>query len=38
MAHYPNPQKSQLPLLGSQLNDVRHEKVQVKKQLEKAQR
>jgi hypothetical protein len=38
MAHYPNPQKSQLSLLGSQLNDVRHEKVQVKKQLEKAQR
>jgi hypothetical protein len=34
----PNPQASQLPLLQSHLKDVRHEKDQVRKQLEKAQR
>ncbi len=34
--HQPNPQKSQLPLLESHLKDVRHEKTEVKKQLEKA--
>jgi hypothetical protein len=38
LRHYPNPQKSQLPLLESHLKDVRHEKDQVRKQLEKAQR
>jgi len=38
LRHYPNPQASQLPLLQSHLNDVRHEKDQVRKQLEKAQR
>jgi hypothetical protein len=38
LLHHPNPQKSQLPLLQSQLNDVRHEKGEVRKQLEKAQR
>jgi len=37
-SHQPNTQKSQLPLLQSQLNDVRHEKGEVRKQLEKAQR
>jgi hypothetical protein len=36
--HHPNPQKSQLPLLQSQLSDVRHEKTEVRKQLDKAQR
>jgi hypothetical protein len=36
--HSPNPQASQLPLLQSHLKDVRHEKEQVRKQLEKAQR
>jgi hypothetical protein len=36
--HYPNPQASQLPLLQSHLKDVRHQKDQVRKQLEKAQR
>ena len=36
--HSPNPQTSQLPLLESHLKDVRHEKDQVRKQLEKAQR
>ena len=36
--HQPNPQKSQLPLLESHLKDVRHEKAEVRKQLEKAQR
>jgi hypothetical protein len=36
--HQPNPQKSQLPLLQSHLSDVRHEKAEVRKQLEKAQR
>jgi len=37
-SHHPNPQKSQLPLLRSQLSDVRHEKGEVRKQLEKGQR
>jgi hypothetical protein len=36
--HHPNPQKSQLPLLQSQLSEVRHEKGEVRKQLEKGQR
>jgi hypothetical protein len=36
--HRPNPQASQLPLLQSRLKDVRHEKDQVRKQLEKPQR
>jgi hypothetical protein len=35
--HQPNPQKSQLPVLQSHLSDVRHEKTEVKKQLEKAE-
>jgi hypothetical protein len=35
--HQPNPQKSQLPLLQSHLSDVRREKNEVRKQLEKAQ-
>ena len=38
LRHHPNPQASQLPLLQSHLNDVRQEKKQVSKQLEKAQR
>jgi hypothetical protein len=38
LRHYPNPQASQLPLLQSHLKDVRHEKDQVRKQMEKAQR
>jgi hypothetical protein len=38
LLHYPNPQKSQLPLLQSHLSDVRREKTEVRKQLEKAQR
>jgi len=37
-SHHPNPQKSQLPLLQSQLSDVRHEKGEVRKQLKKGQR
>jgi len=37
LRHQPNPQKSQLPLLQSHLSDVRHEKTEVRKQLEKAQ-
>jgi chromosome segregation ATPase len=37
-SHHPNPQKSQLPLLQSQLSGVRHEKGEVRKQLEKSQR
>lgn len=37
LRHYPNPQASQLPLLESHLKDVRHEKDQVRKQLQKAQ-
>ena len=36
--HQPNPQKSQLPILQSHLSDVRHEKTEVKKQLEKTER
>lgn len=35
--HQPNPQKSQLPVFQSHLNDVRREKSYVRKQLEKAQ-
>ena len=35
--HQPNPQKSELPLLQNHLSDVRREKKEVKKQLEKAQ-
>ena len=38
LRHYPNPQASQLPLLQSHLKDIRHEKDQARKQLEKAQR
>jgi hypothetical protein len=34
--HQPNPQKSQLPLLQSRLTEVRREKGEVRKQLEKA--
>ena len=36
--HQLNPQKSQLPLLESHLKDVRREKSEVRKQLDKAQR
>ena len=36
--HQPNPQKSQLPFLESHLKDVRREKSEVRKQLEKSQR
>jgi hypothetical protein len=38
LRHYPNPKASQLPLLESHLKDVRHDKDQVRKQLEKTQR
>ena len=38
LLHQPNPQKSQLPVLQSHLGDVRHEKAEVRKQLEKTQR
>ena len=38
LLHHPNPKKSQLPFFESHLKDVRHEKTEVKKQLEKAQR
>jgi sRNA-binding protein len=38
LLHHPNPQKSQLSLLQSHLSDIRHEKGEVRKQLEKAQR
>jgi hypothetical protein len=38
LRHYPNPKASQLPLLQSHLKDVRHEKDQVRKQMEKPQR
>jgi hypothetical protein len=38
LRHYPNPKASQLPLLQSHLKDVRHERDQVRKQLEKPQR
>jgi hypothetical protein len=37
LLHQPNPQKAQLPLLQNHLSDVRHEKAEVRKQLEKAQ-
>jgi uncharacterized phage infection (PIP) family protein YhgE len=36
--HYKNPGRADLPSLHSQLDDVRHEKDQVRKQLEEAQR
>jgi chromosome segregation ATPase len=36
--HQPNPLKSQLPLLQSHLSDVRHEKSEVRKQLQKTER
>ena len=36
LLHHPNPQKSHLPLLESHLSDVRREKSEVRKQLEKA--
>jgi hypothetical protein len=35
--HHSNPQRSQLPLFESHLSDVRHEKAEVRKQLEKTQ-
>jgi hypothetical protein len=38
LLHQPNPQKSQLPVLQSHLSDVRHEKAEVRKQLEKTRR
>jgi hypothetical protein len=38
LMHHPNPQKSQLPFLESHLKDVRHEKAEVRKQIEKSQR
>lgn len=38
LLHHPNPQKSRLPLLQSHLSDVRKEKNEIRKQLEKAQR
>ena len=38
LLHHPNPQKPQLPFLQSHLSDVRHEKSEVRKQLEKLQR
>jgi len=38
LLHHPNPKKSQLPLLQSHLSDVRREKGEVRKRLEKAQR
>jgi hypothetical protein len=36
--HYPNPKKNQVSFLQSHLSDVRREKNEVRKQLEKAQR
>jgi hypothetical protein len=36
--HDPNPLKAQLPLLESHLKDVRHQKDEISKQLQKAQR
>jgi hypothetical protein len=36
--HHPNPHASQLPLLQTHLSDVRREKSELRKQLEKAQR
>ena len=38
LLHQSNPLKSQTPVLQSHLSDVRHEKAEVRKQLEKAQR
>jgi chromosome segregation ATPase len=38
LRHHPNPLVSQLPLLQSHLSDVRSEKKQVQRQLEKTQR
>jgi hypothetical protein len=38
LLHHQNPQKSQLPFLQSHLSDVRHEKSELRKQLEKSQR
>jgi hypothetical protein len=38
LLHQPNPLKSQIPILQSHLSDVRREKSEVRKQLEKAQR
>jgi hypothetical protein len=38
LRHHPNPQRAQLPLLESHLKDLRHEKDQISKQLEKARR
>jgi sRNA-binding protein len=38
LLHHPNLQKSQLPLFQSHLSDVRKEKNEIRKQLEKAQR
>jgi chromosome segregation ATPase len=38
LRHHPNPLASQLPLLQSHLSDVRSEKKQVQRQLEKAER
>ena len=35
--HYPNPKASELPVLESHLSDVRREKSELRKQLEKAQ-
>jgi hypothetical protein len=36
--HKPNPKKSELPLFQSHLSEVRHEKAEIRKQLEKAHR
>jgi len=38
LLHRPNPLKSQLPLLQSHLTDVRREKNEVRKQLQKSER
>jgi hypothetical protein len=38
LLHHPNPGKAQLSFLQSHLSDVRREKSEVRKQLEKAQR
>ena len=35
LLHHPNPQKSQLPFLQSHLSDIRREKSELRKQLEK---
>ena len=37
LLHHPNPQKPQLPVLQSHLSDLRHEKSEIRKQLEEAQ-